>query len=329
MSAQFLHIAIYGRRRRKGGARHETALGMLNEAARIPSASQHISNPIPPRLLYGREPKDIARSVLELSATSRDSRGRKLRSDAGLLMCIVASYPVPLAKMSGVEEFENWQKFAIDWLQRTFGDHFAGAVLHQDEPYGHVHGFVLPSQMEDRQLAWEKIHPGRRAKRKALAAGASSRDQDRAYISAMRQLQDDFYAAVSSQFGHDRLTVRRKRLTRESHLEIRALAAKNSELATKVARLESELSRLAVTNQVHSTPLTQNDADVGGDDMGDYLEYEFEETQTFGFEDEEDDIGPDGPLHDIGDASELEWEEQADWGNELEPDESDREISDS
>lgn len=329
MSAQFLHIAIYGRRRRKGGRRHETAQGMLNEAARMPSASQHITNPIPPRLLYGREPEEIARSVLELSATSRDSRGRKLRSDAGLLMCIVASYPVPLAKMSDVEQFENWQKFALDWLQLTFGDHFAGAVLHQDEPYGHLHGFVLPPQMADGQLAWEKIHPGRRAKRKALAAGASSRDQDRAYISAMRQLQDDFYAAVSSQFGHDRLTVRRKRRTRESHLEMRALADKNSELVKKIARLESELSKLAFTNQMYSTPITQYDADVGGDDMGDYLEYEREETQTLRFADEEDDIGPDGPIHDIGDAIETEWEEQPDWDSELEPDESDREISDS
>jgi hypothetical protein len=323
MTAQFLHISIFGRKSRKGAARYETAQGMLNEAGRLPSASQHIPNPTPPQLLSGQGPMDIAKSVKKLSATSRDSRGRKLRSDAGLLMCIVASYPKPLDQMSVREEYEKWQSLALDWLRLEFGDYLAGAVLHEDEPYGHIHAFVLPAQTADGQLVWEDVHPGRRAKRAALASGASSQDQDMAYLSAMRQMQDDFHNAVSSHLGHDRLTSRRERRTRDTHFEILALEKKNLELTRKVAELESELFRLAVIAPVNSKLETILGANFPQDDFRDYLDYESEETRLFDSEGKEDDIGPDVSAQDIDDASEIRLEEQHELDVKIDPDDWD------
>jgi hypothetical protein len=49
----------------------------------------------------------------------------------------------------------------------------------------HIHFYAVPTLLPDRRLNVNDIHPGRRMKAAAAEAGASKRDQDAAYRSAM------------------------------------------------------------------------------------------------------------------------------------------------
>lgn len=306
MPSQFFHASIYGRQKRPGAARHETARGMLNEAARIPSATSHISSPRPPRQLYGKSPTAIGDDVEALGQAARDRRGRRLRSDAGLLMCLVASYPIPIIGGETASDYGNWLTLVLDWLKRQFGQHLAGVVEHTDEAYGHVHAFVLPAMGPDGQLQWAHIHPGRRAKQQAAAIGASSRDQDKAYIEAMKAWQDSFYDSVSSQLDHARITVKRERRPRQEHLLIRSLETENARLITMIKMLEERLatmSSLVRDMEPAEAPLVHREWDAD-----DHLHHSVADT---GWSDAEDDPDYGDVDNEVEDDPDPEWEDTA------------------
>lgn len=243
MVSQFLHISLYGRKRRPGAARHETAIGMLNEAARVISATGHLSAPMPPRHLFGEPPLAIARDVRQLVKIAKDRGGRRLRSDAHLLMCAVASFPVPRHEvMRAGQEYALWLELVMAWLKTQFGSHLAGVVEHEDEAHLHIHAFILPPVASDGQIQWNSVHPGRQSKKIAAEAGASARGQDEAYIAAMKVFQDGFHQAVSSRFDHARFATRRERRPRAHHLRIRDLEAENALLKARVVDVEWQLA---------------------------------------------------------------------------------------
>ncbi|WIJ24001.1 hypothetical protein [Devosia sp. RR2S18] len=325
MASQFFHVSIYGRKARKGASRHETAQGMLNEAARVPSATGHLKSPVPPVHLYGQSLHAIGKKVQALGVLGRDCRGRRLRSDAGLLMCAVASYPVPLLQMEkDCSDYRRWKAYVVAWLQEQFGPHLSGVLEHQDETYGHVHAFVLPPVAEDGQLQWEIVHPGRRAKKAAAAAGASSRDQDAAYVVAMQSCQDSFHSSVSGHFGHVRLATLRDRRPRKEHLLIRSLEAENDRIARQVAELQTELAKQAsipaapapTRNAGQVVPEAQEEAgssfdvDDTRDDHDAYAsEVEAESANRIDFAEASDDLGLEEPEEAWDDHHDDSWEE--------------------
>lgn len=313
MASQFLHISLYGRKRRPGAARHETAIGMLNEAARVISATGHLSAPMPPRHLFGEPPLAIARDVRQLVKIAKDRGGRRLRSDAHLLMCAVASFPVPRHEvMRAGQEYALWLELVMAWLKTQFGSHLAGVVEHEDEAHLHIHAFILPPVASDGQIQWNSVHPGRQSKKIAAEAGASARGQDEAYIAAMEVFQDGFHQAVSSRFDHARFATRRERRPRAQHLRIRDLEAENALLKARVVDVERHMaSRFdpaggPSTNALFSAASFEVRQDLGDQDDDLYQAENAADAVTFrpGELNEEDDGGPDTPNFDedaIGD----------------------------
>lgn len=295
MKSQFIHISLYGRKRRPGGKRHETAIGILNEAARQPTATTHILTPSPPRQMIGMTPLQVGSEVKKLATLARDSRGRKLRSDAHLIMCLVLSFPDLMnSSENEAQRYEHWVRLTLQWLTDQFGQQLSGAVEHIDESYRHIHAFVLPAVALDGQLEWGQIHPGRSAKKSAALAGASKRDQDDAYVAAMKSLQDDFHQAVSQHFGHARVSVQRPRRMRSEHLLIRNLEAENHHLAAIVADLKHRMAAPSAKHSPHASGAGTLIGEFEGAAVGSH--YDAEEDADAASPDsnvdENDDFGP-------------------------------------
>ncbi len=245
-AAQFIHISGYGRKPRPGAKHHETAFGILNEAGRVPSATHHIDAPQPAQLIYGVPPETLRGQVLHLAERARDSSGRRLRSDAALIMAVVASCP-ELIPTQPDEEYEvrlwHWIPATLCWLQNCFGAQLRSVVLHEDEAHHHLHAVWLPIVREDGQLDWNR-HPGRRAAAEAASDGEGKAAQNAAYVRAMKLWQDDYFLEVSQKFGHERKTVARERRARDTHLQIRALEAQVERLTKALAEAGSAVQMM-------------------------------------------------------------------------------------
>jgi hypothetical protein len=258
MQAQFIHLSAYGRSPRRGAKRHETCAGILGEASRMASSSAHIADPRKPRLLFGCDPISLKPETERLGRAARDGRGRRLRSDAGLMVAAVISYPLP--RDAFVDEndwltYVEWRTAAIDWLTRQFGECLKSIVEHQDEAYRHLHAFVLPEQAPDGQLDWSIAHPGRHARVSAARKGGNKTRQNAAYVAAMKALADDFHENVSARFGHARVTVRRDRRSREHHLEIQSYRQRLDDAIRRIAKLTRERDELLAVLSERATDL--------------------------------------------------------------------------
>ena len=220
---QFLHIARYGRHARKSGSRWATISGIVAEAARVPEACTHVASPLPIRILYGSRPTDIVAEAEHLSRTARDTRGRLLRSDGGILVAGVASYPTRLALVQedpiDRDFLGRWESETVDFIGQTFGTALRYIVAHDDEEFPHLHFGALPELAPDQTLNWRSAHPGIYAARSIATKGGTKAEQNEAYVSAMRDLQDRFYADVGSVVGHARFGPRRQREARREYLE--------------------------------------------------------------------------------------------------------------
>jgi transposase len=95
---------------------------------------------------------------------------------------------------------------------------------------------VVPALRPDRCLNLHKIHPGRRMKADAVAAGAGKRVQDATYRSGMSRWQNVYRYEVSRRFGHDRFGPRRRRVSRtQRQMEKRMEEAKARQAAALAA----------------------------------------------------------------------------------------------
>ncbi|MBO1360942.1 hypothetical protein J2D73_14220 [Acetobacter sacchari] len=116
----------------------------------------------------------------------------------------MASYP-------GGGMMLEWQRGTVRWLQRQFGAALRSVIRHDDESYPHLHAYVLPTTPNMRAA---DLHPGARAKRRAMDAGASNKAGDIAYKEAMRLWQDSYWQDVGARCGLERIGPARQRLSR-------------------------------------------------------------------------------------------------------------------
>lgn len=219
MSFQFIHNDTYGREGstqtktviKKNGDRVTTTKKVrslreiLEEQARELEACPHINRPSPPRILYGVPPMEVLAIAEEWAETAKDSRGHKLRKDGNVAIIGVASLPREME-----DDFPKFAEDTLVFLKEKYGDRLKSVVIHDDEAHPHLHYSVVPRIGE----RFEDIHEGIKAKNEAKKNGEKLKGQNLAYISAMREFQDDFYNKVGMKNGLARLGPGRRRLTR-------------------------------------------------------------------------------------------------------------------
>jgi Plasmid recombination enzyme len=217
MESQFPHIEGYGRRastRKKGGRSME---GVAHEAERRPSHCKHVSEPKPPKILFGCKPSEAVCIAAERAAQAVDADGNKLRIDGLVFLGGVASFPAMWTKIredkAEKERLRRWLGYLIEHLKAQYGVTLHYALLHFDEPYPHVHWGCVPELEADRRMRISTVHPGRAAYDRARAADGNNAAGRRAYQQAMKEWQDDFHLAVYAKVGIARVGPRRQRLT--------------------------------------------------------------------------------------------------------------------
>jgi len=250
---QFLHLGTYGREPKKGALRWSCIVGVCAETARLPQACGHLPYRAEPNVLHGVSPVEAGRIAEERAIKAVDATGkRRMRRDGVALLAGVASYPMSRADVHrdpvDRDAYALWLQMTLAWLQAQFGEHLLSVVEHVDEAYYHVHFFVVPLlDDETKRLDIDVIHPGRRAKQAALAAGASHKDANNAYRRAMSAFQEDYHRAVGAFFRHDRFGPRRTRVSRrerEMQKRMEKQQAKlDGELDAKAVEFERELTR--------------------------------------------------------------------------------------
>jgi hypothetical protein len=248
---QFIHFSLFGVKPRAKLERWSCIDGITREGARVPGATRHLKYPAVPTVLFGISPLAAGAVAIERAARAVDTKGRRLRNDGAALLAAVASYPVSRADVEARDQpqerdlYRAWRADAVVWFRERFGSTLLTIVEHTDEDYLHLHAYAVPDLGADGRLRWAAIHPGRAALLAAEANGADKATSRAAYVGGMRELQDEFHAAVSARHGHARLGPRRRRLDRTTHLLRRDAERKQAErdrdYAQKRARMRDEV----------------------------------------------------------------------------------------
>lgn len=219
MSYQFIHFDTYARKgieytrtiKRTDGSSYDVKTSkrnlkeILEEQARVEGACPHVEQPSKPGLLYGVPPLEVLELAEKWAENTKDSRGYKLKSDASVCVVGVASLPREME-----DDFPKFAEDTLDWLKEKYGDRLKSVIVHNDEDHPHLHFCVVPKDGEK----FEDIHEGTKAKNLAKRNKEKGKAQNLAYISAMRETQDDFHNKVGIQNGLTRLGPGRRRLSR-------------------------------------------------------------------------------------------------------------------
>lgn len=172
MGYQFLHIEGYARKgsQQAGKSRKWSAAEVAAEAMRDPDSCPHVSAPKPPNLLHGCSPRDAVQIAKHWAESSKDAKGRKLRSDGLALAAGVISLPN--------EQQQDWPRFreaAVHWLKQQYGERLRSVIEHIDEAHPHLHFYAVPLPGE----RFEALHKGRQASFDAKARGKAKESKTR------------------------------------------------------------------------------------------------------------------------------------------------------
>jgi hypothetical protein len=221
MESQFPHIECYGRRPSKRKRDGRSMRGIAYEAERRPNHCKHVGKPRPPKILYGCKPSEAVRIAAERAEQAVDAKGKRLKIDGLVFLGGVASYPVKWTKIRAdkaeAERLRKWLRYLIEHLKEQYGVLLHYVLLHEDEPYPHVHWGCVPELEPDRRMRISTVHPGRAAYERARAAGGENPAGLQAYSRAMKEWQDAFHLAVYAKVGIARVGPRRQRLTRSEY----------------------------------------------------------------------------------------------------------------
>ncbi len=198
---QFGHVEAYARKPQKGTW---SIRDVAAEAERKREHCMHVEQPQEPIRVFGCSPSEAVEQAEAWGAQAKDAKGRKLRSDAPVLLAGVLSYP---------RQGEEWPEFkqkALTWLKSEYGDNLVSVIEHQDEQHPHIHFYAVPKPGQ----SFNNLHQGRAAAAEAKRKGETKAAQQYAHNNAMRDWQDRLYQAVGREFGLARLGPKRQRLTR-------------------------------------------------------------------------------------------------------------------
>lgn len=198
---QFGHVEAYARKPQKGAW---SIRDVAAEAERKREHCMHVEQPQEPIRVFGCSPSEAVEQAEAWGAQAKDAKGRKLRSDAPVLLAGVLSYP---------RQGEEWPEFkekALAWLKSEYGDNLVSVIEHQDEQHPHIHFYAVPKPGQ----SFNNLHQGRAAAAEAKRKGETKAAQQYAHNNAMRDWQDRLYQAVGREFGLARLGPKRQRLTR-------------------------------------------------------------------------------------------------------------------
>ena len=156
----------------------------------------HVANPQPPKFLYGYEDKLRslpARIESNIDAYQKKHGGKKLRSDAHVLLAGVVTFPREL-ETKDPARYAQWVSTNLTYLQGEFGDKLQCVIEHQDEEHPHLHFYVLSDDEPNAKM----LHKGYLAASEHPALSKASKE---AFTGAMRDFQSDYYEKVGHPCG--------------------------------------------------------------------------------------------------------------------------------
>lgn len=210
----------------------EEAANILLEALREEGYCPHVEHPEQPTVIEGdlqelgeylkNTVPNVKRPYKAIKNGKEVSGERKLRKDANVLMCVIASFPRVGAKR-GDPDFDEWMDQTIKHFKKKHGDQVKAVIAHFDESHPHLHIYVVPNNFEMSNVC---VHDA--AVKKVDAECKDRTDLTKKQVSAMklaagsqalRDWQDDYYRDVGYMSGHARLGPRRRRLTRQQWVD--------------------------------------------------------------------------------------------------------------
>lgn len=233
---QFIHLETYAR---YAGKNKRSAIEIALEAEREPDHCTHIAEPKPYVLIHGCTPIEAVTKATMQADLAKDTKGRKLRKDAQIIVVGVASYPKPVAELDpDDQDFKKWVQLNHNFLIKKYGDNYVSCVGHfsGDERFPHIHFYIIPSTGEKSQLDMASIHPGIKAQR---AVNGGRKKKITAYSEAMRGFQDDYYNDVASRIGLTRDGPRRRRLTRKEWILEKNNAVRSAKIEQRMGKLKN------------------------------------------------------------------------------------------
>lgn len=250
---QFIHIETYARQAStkqklstkigdKAKKPKQDVRGVIAEAIREPGDCPHVSDPQPPRFLVGDEgvmrgmQEDIERN---LSAHHVRVGGRKVRSDAHVLLAGVASFPRELQR-SEPDTYEKWERLTVKWLQKKYGDDLKAVLMHDDEDHPHIHFYAYSAE----RVNAKELHDGYAA---AAHLSSMSKEAGIAHADAMRDMQSSFYSDVGHDCGLLRDGPKRKRLDRDTYKALQREERERVALGKEVTQVHADLLNGAAT----------------------------------------------------------------------------------
>lgn len=226
----------------KPGKTKSTMDDVLAEALRDEGHCSHVSIPQEPVFLIGDEaalralPSEIERNI---EAYKAKNGGRKLRSDAHVLLAGVSSYPRELAT-EDPKGHQRWEKATLRWLRDKYGADLRVVLRHEDEAHPHIHFFVLSAE----HVNAKELHDGYVA---TAGMPSLSKETTAVYRDAMREFQSDYYAQVGHAAGLLRDGPKRKRMDRPTYKSIQR--AERERVALNVEVIEAQAALLDNASQ--------------------------------------------------------------------------------
>jgi len=245
---QFIHIETFAKVASRS-KKKQSARNIAREAERDLGACPHIENPMPFKLMYGMTPSQAVDLAEERALIGKDSRGRRLRRDAQILLGGVASYPVPICQLTPDDEgLKKWLKHNFDFLTLHCGDTLKSISAHTDEKYFHLHWYQVPDIDESGRMNIGQVHPGVLAR--DLVGGKRAKEKMRAYKSAMREFQDSYYEHVGKPCGLTREGAKKRRLTRVEWKVEQAAAERLAQSLNTISFANDQLEALEDKNKL-------------------------------------------------------------------------------
>lgn len=230
----------------KAGVR--AALSVLAEGDRAFASTPHIPQSLPPILIYGVRPLELAPELRRIMSDARSPGGRRLRKDSRILLAGVASFPATVEETSLdaalFDEFNRWLELLMRFLRKRWPTELRSVVIHRDEKYLHAHWYAL-ARMEGTTAMINELHPGARASHAAsLDTGAGPvpmKARRDAYKQALRDFQSDYYVEVGAPLGHSKYNQRKPRVP---YSEVQALRSQEENLRDAWLNLNKEVNEI-------------------------------------------------------------------------------------